>query len=185
MRFPSIFSVQKKIWRLRPEVLLCANTVKPMHGVVPRIILGKDWWDDTRAAAYRSTDFHCIACGVSKWEAAEHKWLEGHELYETDYRRGRMTYVETVPLCHYCHNFIHDGRLKAIRDKKEITQNKYNAVMAHGRKVLRAAGLRKKPPYVGPIAEWKKWRLVLFGKEYPPIYKTMTEWRRAFDRNLD
>ncbi len=162
-------------WKLRPEVLLCANTVKPMHGVVPREILGKEWWDATRQAAYESTNHHCIACGVHKLSAQEHQWLEGHELYKTNYKKGRMIYIETVPLCHYCHNFIHDGRLRALLERHEITKAKYDAVMEHGKGVLKAAKLKKKS-YNGPIAQWHKWRLVLNGEKYPPIYKDYDAW---------
>ncbi len=167
-------------WKLRPEVLLCANTVKPMHGVVPRVILGSVWWDETRFAAYKSTQFHCIACGVHRTQAKGHKWLEGHELYKTNYSLGRMVYVETVPLCHYCHCFIHDGRLEALLGKGQVTQEKFNAVMAHGKHVLAVAGIKKKRPYSGPIAEWQDWRLVLLGKEYPPIYANYQNWLKAF-----
>lgn len=167
----------------RPEVLLCANTVKPMHGVVPRAILGMDWWNKTRMEAYRSTNFHCIACGVYKTQAKEYQWLEGHELYEVDYEAGRMVYIETVPLCHYCHNFIHDGRLQALLQKGKVSQQKVKAVAQHGFKVLKAAGLKKPLPYTGKIAEWSDWRLILFGKQYPPIYANYQEWLQAFDGN--
>src|SRR6267142_5141081 len=118
-------------WKLRPEILLSANTVQPLHGVVPRLIPGQEWWNRTRQEAYLSTDYHCVACGVSKWEAKEHKWLEGHEVYKTNYRRGRMIYVETVPLCHYCHNFIHNGRLETLCNRGKVSKTKYDAVMEH------------------------------------------------------
>lgn len=169
----------KPSWKLRPEVLLCANTVKPMHGVVPRLILGREWWDRTRQDAYASTHYHCVACGVYKGNALEHQWLEGHEIYETYYQAGRMIYKETVPLCHYCHNFIHDGRLKNLYIGGEVTAQKVADVMAHGYCVLQKAGLVKLPN-AEPIAEWEKWRLELYGKLYPPIYKNMTEWYKAF-----
>ena len=42
-------------FRSRPELLLQNSTVKPLHGVVPREILGKEWWDKTRRAAYAAT----------------------------------------------------------------------------------------------------------------------------------
>ena len=100
-----IRNIKRPEWKLRPEVLLCANTVKPMHGVVPRVILGKDWWDQTRLAAYRSTDNHCIACGVHKSDAKFHTWLDAHETYKINYATGRMKYVKAVPLCTACHNF--------------------------------------------------------------------------------
>lgn len=167
----------------RPEVLLCANTVKPMHCVVPREILGRAWWDKTRMAAYRSTQFHCIACGVHKRQAKEHKWLEGHELYETDYAKGRMVYIETVPLCHYCHSYIHDGRLRALLVKGEVSEEKISEILKHGNEVLALANLTRPKPYNGDMAEWGEWRLVLFGKEYPPKYSNYEEWCKAFGGN--
>ncbi len=170
-------------WSRRPEILLQNNTVKALHRVVPRTILGTEWWDTTRQAAYASTDFHCVACGVHKSEAIEHRWLEGHEVYRINYRLGRMTYLETVPLCHYCHNFIHDGRLLALHHRGEIPKDKYDTVMAYGRFVLKEAKLRKKPPYRGPMALWDDWRLILFDKEYPPIFHTYKEWLAAHGYN--
>lgn len=178
-----IEAIPKAVWTPRPEVLLCANTVKPMHGVVPRVILGSTWWDKTRKAAYASTDYHCIACATHKVHTSN-KWLEGHELYKIDYKRGIQTYVETVPLCHYCHNFIHDGRLRVLLDNQVITQDKYDAIMEHGAAVLKDAKLKKKH-YTGPIAEWSKWRLVLDGKEYPPIFKDYDDWYRHFNVESD
>lgn len=166
--------------RLRPRVLLCSNTVKPMHGVAPRVVLGKDWWDREREAAYQSTDYHCVACGVHKRDAREHQWLEGHEVYKTDYRRGRMVYVETVPLCHYCHCYIHNGRLKALVKKGEVTAEKYNAVIDHGNCVLANARVTPPEPHGGPMAPWHKWRLVIDGAEYPPLYKDFDEWKEKF-----
>ncbi len=168
-------------WKRRPEVLLCNQTVKPLHGVVPRIILGQEWWDKTRQAAYASTDFHCIACGVYKRDAEEKPFLEGHEMYETDYAAGRSVYVECVPLCHWCHAFIHDGRLKMLRDKGEITQTKYDQVLAHGKRILKLNGLKKVSIRFGPIAKWEDWRLVIDGIEYPPKYKNYDEWLKAFN----
>lgn len=168
--------MQPPKWKRRPEVLLQNNTVKPLHKVVPRTILGKEWWDKTRQEAHEATEYHCIACGVPNRLAKWHPWLEGHEMYTIDYRAGRMTYVETVALCHSCHNFIHDGRLKALLDKAEITFEKYEAVIAHGNLVLKEAKLQKINSYKGSIAKWEDWRLVLFGEEYPPIFKNYKEW---------
>lgn len=164
----------------RPEILLSSNTVKPMHGVVPRLIKGQTWWDETRQAAYRSTDFRCVACAVHKYDAKEHQWLEGHEVYKTDYRRGRMLYIETVPLCHYCHCFIHSGRLDAMAKQRKISWGKVKAVLDHGRKVLAVAGLKKRNPVTFKVAKWDRWRLVLDGEEHPPVYKDYKHWLAAF-----
>lgn len=168
--------MQPPAWKRRPEVLLQNNTVKPLHQVTPRNILGRAWWDRTRQAAYEATDFHCIACGVPKRLAKWHPWLEGHEVYDIDYHAGRMTYIETVALCHSCHCFIHNGRLEALLLKGEVPQEKYDAVMAHGALILKEAGLRKPRPHRGWIVKWEKWRLVLDGKEYPPVFKNYQEW---------
>lgn len=150
-----------------------------MHGLAPRIVLGAKWWNQTRQAAYRSTLWHCVACGVPNRIARFRQWLEGHELYEVDYPAGRLYYVETVPLCHCCHNYVHDGRLCSLLKKDQVSCQKYVAIIQHGDAVLAQAGLSKPEPYHGPFAEWSSWRLVLLGKKYPPIYKTYEEWERA------
>lgn len=195
-----VSSTNKKIWTRRPEILLCPQIPDPMHGVAPRVILGKEWWDKTRRLAYESTNFHCIACGVDKYYAKWHKWLEAHEVYDIDYLLGRMTYLETVPLCHFCHNFIHCGRLQALKDKGEISNEKYHAILDHGLNVLTAAGLKKPLPrgaQDGPMADWGDWRLVLPNPEarrltlakssfketieYPPKFKNLDEWKKEYE----
>lgn len=169
----------KPLWKRRPEVLLHGQIPKPMHGLAPREILGRAWWDKTRRAAYKSTRFHCIACGVYKYNTPE-DYLCGHEVYSIDYLLGRMEYVETIPLCSRCHNFIHSGRLSALRDQGKITESEYMSVLGHGRTVLYEAGLHLSPPYSGPTADWEDWRLVIDGVEYPPKFKTFEDWKRAY-----
>lgn len=63
--------------RTNPSILLHGNIPKPMHGTAPRVVLGQAWWNKERQAAYASTNYCCEACGVSKWEAQYHQWLEG------------------------------------------------------------------------------------------------------------
>ena len=154
---------------LRPEILLCENIPGPMQGLAPRVIFGKKWWDKTRKEAYRSTLYHCAACGVYKGEAKFRPWLEGHELYHIDYRRGRMIYLETVPLCHCCHNYIHSGRLKILLTQGKISHKKYTEIIKHGDTILFSIGLRRPRPYSGPRPTHSKWRLVINDQEYPPI----------------
>ena len=167
-------------WVRRPEVLLCPNIPKMMHGIAPRVVLGQKWWDMTRKAAYASTSFCCVACGVWKHDAQYRSWLEGHEWFSVDYKAGRVTYIECVPLCHFCHNAIHSGRLAALLEKGQITHQKYAAILQHKERILKEAGLVVPPDYIGPLAPWGSWRMVLFGKEYPPLYKTREEWVAAF-----
>jgi len=170
----------KPVLVLRPELLLCENVPKPMHCVAPRNVLGSVWWNQTRQVAYESTSFHCLACGVWKHNAEYRQWLEGHEYFSVDYKAGRMTYIETVPLCHLCHNAIHSGRLAALLEKGQISHVKFAAIIRHRDAILKAAGLTLAPEYNGPFAPWSSWRLVLFGKEYPPKYATREEWESAF-----
>lgn len=172
---------RKVAWALRPELLLCPQIPKPMHGMAPRTILGKDWWEKTRRAAFNSTNDHCVACGVHRYSAAWHQWLEGHELYDIDYLLGRMTYVETVPLCHSCHSFIHDGLLAVRLDMRQISRKQFDAIMKHGRALLKKAGLDKKAQEHVDCADWKDWRLVLNGKEYAPKYDSFEKWKKWTD----
>lgn len=177
-------------WKLRPEILLCPNIPKPMHGLAPRVVLGQSWWNKTRRAAYESTNFRCQACGVHMYRARGPKWLEGHELYETDYRAGRLTYLETVPLCNYCHSYIHDGRLTWLLESGQLGAGKFAVIMQHGNRVLSGANLvrpsraQREADLLrliksGDLAAWSDWRLVLFGAEYPPLYENEDEWAKA------
>lgn len=167
-------------FELRPEVLLLPQIPKPLHGVAPRAVLGSKWWDKTRYAAYATTKNHCIACGVHKSAAKGPKWMEAHEIYRTDYKVGRTYYIEAVPLCHYCHNFIHTGRLEHLLEKGQITHRKFTSVIQHGERLLGKAGLVKPDPYEGPFVEWSKWRLVLFGKMYGPKHKSLEAWKKFY-----
>lgn len=169
-------------WERRPEILLCHNIPKPMHGLAPRVILGPVWWEQTRQAAYRSTAYHCVACGVYKYRARFRQWLEAHEVYDIDYLLGRMTFVEVVPLCHCCHNFIHSGRLAALLEEGKISHRKYAVILQLGEQVLREAGLRLPfKAHDGPTADWSDWRLVLFDTEYLPRYHSFNEWKKEYD----
>lgn len=173
----------KVIWTLRPEVLLCSRVPKQMHGMAPRVVLGVNWWNSTRLMAYKSTDFHCVACGVHKSCAKYHQWLEAHEIYDIDYLLGTMTYVEAVPLCHFCHNYIHDGRLKALLDIGKIHHAKYAAIIQHGDDVLRRSGLTKSPPDTfQDCADWDEWRLVIDGVEYAGLHKSAEDWMTYHER---
>lgn len=161
---------------VNPSILLHPQIPKPMHGMAPRNVLGRVWWETERQAAYASTNYHCEACGVPKWEAKYHQWLEAHEVYDINYLTGRMTYLRSSPLCHYCHNYIHSGRLQWLFETQRINHQKYAAIIQHGDRVLANAGLKKPKPYTGPFAEWTSWRLVINGKQYPGKFKSMEDW---------
>lgn len=170
---------EPRVWKVKPELLLCSQIPAPMHAVNPRTIMGVNWWNRERLKSYKSTDYHCQACGVFKYDAKYHQWLEAHEQYEIDYLLGRMTYIGCMPVCHYCHAYIHQGRLQALLDQGKIHHAKFVAIHQHGDEVLRKAGLERKPVYSGPTAEWQDWRLILDGKEYKPVYRNFDEWKKA------
>lgn len=194
-----VMSLSSSVFELRPEVLMHPNIPKPLHEVNPRNIMGQKAWDVVRQEAYSSTDYHCIACGVHKSEAKGPKWLEAHEFYNIDYSAGRVEIDRIIPLCHYCHNFIHSGRLYMIMGK-EKTQEEVRDILEHGFQVLSKHGLAAfyftleladeinaetygvlpdiRPD--GEVPAWEDWRLVWQGKEYPPKYKTYEEWRKRF-----
>lgn len=168
-------------WKPRPEVLLDPPLPSPMHGLAPRAVLGQQWWDAVRFEAYRSTNYHCVACGQVRSDG----WarLEGHERYQIDWLLGRMTYVETVPLCRQCHAFVHRGYLKIQLEQGVISSGEYAAVLTHCGLVLDLAGLRQAPDkHDGPTVDWADWRLVIDGVEYPPIYKSFEHYAREVGR---
>jgi len=170
---------QKKIVT-RPELLLHPNIPAPLHGLAPRTIMGSKWWEATREAAYRKAHYCCLACGVHKSKAKFRQWLEAHETYQIDWHKGRSEYIETVALCHCCHNYIHSGRLEALLEEGRISHAKFAAIHRHGDEILAKAGLAKKVTLVSNEAPWGKWRLVFNGKLYKPKYKTKKAWERAY-----
>jgi hypothetical protein len=177
----------------RPELLTHPNIPKPLHGLNPRTLLGQAWWDEQRQAAYAKNNYCCWACGVSKTAAREVQHLEGHEAYDIDYRAGTTRLVEVVALCHYCHNFIHCGRLRSLAEKGEVSWRKFQDVMTHGLAVLEAANLEPHwhakavldpeycpPPQPNGIAPWSAWRLILEGQEFRSLFKSYEEWKAHY-----
>lgn len=178
-------------WRRKPELLILPNIPRPLHGVNPRTVLGQSWWNKERSQAYRSTNYHCEACGVHKEKQAGRKVLEGHEVYLTDYQEGTCTYIYTAPLCPPCHQYIHDGRLLWLVQTGQITHQRYATIIRRGDQILVEAGLtrpdlRTRDRYIlklkeeGRLAKWHEWRLIVNGVEYPTPYRTEEEYQNKF-----
>lgn len=184
----------------RPEILTHPNIPKPLHGLNPRTILGKQWWDTTRYAAQTKYNNCCAACGVPKYEAKKHRWLEGHEYFDINYHTGVCEVIEIVPLCHYCHNFIHSGRLFKILGT-EKTKNEVVEILEHGFNILRQNNLPAFPGtieiakyldinidnlIIGTIPNstlaWNDWTLLLNGKEYKSKFSNFEEWKRFYNK---
>lgn len=174
------------------------NIPKPLHGVSPRTIEGEEWWEKERRLTYARYDYHCIACGVVKHEARKHHWLEAHEYWQIDYNTGICRVDSIEPLCHYCHNFIHSGRLAMILGK-EKTKVEVVEILEHGFEILAGAKLDCFPgtwwlaerlsaytygvmPYRFPDEDiaWNEWKLLWNGKEYHSPYKDFWAWQEHY-----
>lgn len=175
------------------------NVPKPLHGIAPRTIMGQAWWDIERQKVYASTNYHCACCGVHKSEAQAHQWLEAHEYWDIDYKKGIANISKIIPLCHYCHNFIHSGRLSAIMGI-EKSESEVKNILTHGFKILSANKLQC---FIGAIeladdlgvntlgvtnynipehdVKWGDWKLLFNGNEYKSKFKNMTAWKKHYD----
>lgn len=192
----------------RPELLTHPNIPRPLHGVAPRVVMGRKWWDEKRKHAYEVNDFHCWACGVHKAQAlGRSNILEAHEAYSIDWARGIVRLHEIVALCHYCHNFIHSGRLWSLQKRREIPPSQFQAIMQHGFDVVVGAGLS---PWWGTLmnwlqfcqrlpdwgafdqvshlvpeseyvqALWPDWRLIIDGQAFGPKHEDIGAWREHY-----
>lgn len=183
----------------RPEVLTHPNIPKPLHGLNPRTIMGKTEWDRVRFQAQRDNDYYCIACNTHKTEAKKHQWLEGHEYWDIDYQTGLCKVERIIPLCHYCHNFIHSGRLAHIYGG-EKSEQEVEAILEHGFSILSANNLKcfegtwliakslgvntfSVSYYVtktNPALEWVDYRLEYRGEVYTSKFKSEVEWEQFY-----
>lgn len=182
-----------------PSLLTQPNIPKPLHGINPRTMRGKDWWDKVRKEAYKSTDNHCKACGIHKSLARYHKWLEAHEAYKIDYIKGLVIIEKIVPLCHACHNFIHSGRLAKIAGSRECSMEKAIEILEHGFRILAKNNLKCFPgtlmtaemlqagtynveSYEFPeiTTRWEDWRMIFEEDIYRPKFATFEEWREYY-----
>jgi len=184
-----------------PEYLTHPNIPKPLHGVNPRSIKGKEWWDGKRRIAYSTYDYRCWACGVRKWDADYHQWLEAHESYDINYSTGEVKLIEIIALCHSCHNFIHSGRMMVLLQKGEMEREKVYDIVLRGRYILHKNNLKpywvtdylwlilndREDEFVLPEdanedndASWSEWHLVLDGEKHYSPYKNIEEWKEAY-----
>lgn len=171
----------------RPELLCHPNIPKPLHGIAPREIAGRAWWDQERQAAYERTGLRCAACGVHKNNiVGSVKRLEAHECYDFDYTKGRLTLREIVALCPYCHSFIHSGRLEVLYNTDAISAETYEAIIAHGTAIVKSAGLlgvwKNRHSLASPV-RWADWRIVFEGREYGPSSRSMEDWMNGAWKN--
>ena len=179
------------------HILSHPNIPKPLHGVNPRSIMGSDQWDKVRSRSYASTNFHCLACGVHKSKARKHQWLEAHEDFDVDYNAQTVTIRRIIPLCHFCHAFIHSGLLHKNARSGKVSYSEARQILRHGIGILEGAdapifaGTKALADMAGidtslPITDapkeipWEGWRMIWEGEEYPQKFKTFEAWRRHY-----
>ncbi len=180
-----------------PKILTHPHIPKPMHGVNPRNIGGREWWYKVRHQVYAKYNYRCLACGVHKSEAKKNKWLEAHENWDIDYKNGVCIIDSIQPLCHYCHQFIHSGYLSirqdiSIREKKEILQHGFDVLKGTGLEVfeftlkfaellgVNTHGLKY---YKLPKSNlgWGDWHLIYGNKKYYSNFDSYEDWKNHFN----
>lgn len=186
---------------LKPEILTHPHIPKPLHGINPREIMRKDRWDFKRQTVYSRYGYHCVACGTHKFDAKKHQWLEAHEFWNINYNTGVCEVSSIEPLCHYCHNFIHSGRLSMIIGK-EKSHNEVVDILEHGFKILSKNNLKAFPftvefatsvgaetfgvkgynINVNKNLKWDDYVLIFEGKEYKSKFKSQREWQNHYNK---
>lgn len=197
-----LFEVKKESeWTLKPEILTHPNIPKPLHGINPRTIMGKQW-DIVRQQVYAKYNYHCVACGVTKENAKKLKRLEAHEYWDIDYMTGRCEVKSIEPLCYYCHSFIHSGRLQMIWQQDRISTEEVKDILEYGFWILSENNLKAfyqandlakiveadtylVDCYIPKINEklgWNDFYLVFNGKEYRSNFKNISEWKEYYSK---
>lgn len=160
---------------IRPELLLHPQIPWPLWGINPRRIMGKDWWDKTRKAAFAANNDCCWACGIYKLDIpGKRAFLEGHETYDVNYKERKSTYLETVGLCSPCHGYIHSGM--------SVYEGRDKIVLTHGHRILTLAGLER--PLHIEITRPLKWRLIFNGKKYKGVLPCLDGWNPSMPPSL-
>ncbi len=153
----------------------------------PRTIIGKQRWDEVRRRAYARNNDCCWVCGVHRTRAPVKRWLEAHEIYDIDYKKGRMKLREIVALCRLCHSYVHKRRLEILVAKRQIQPKFLRRVLTHGQLIL----ARKKPKPWYNVAKvekdmaaskvpWHKWHLIFEGKKYYSKFTGPNDWQNYY-----
>jgi hypothetical protein len=122
--------------------------------------------------------------------------LEAHEVYDINWEQGRSIFTEVTALCHFCHQFIHSGMIKARVEKGDYDPRKQDAIREHGYRILWNAGLEPSewsrmnfernyvPPYEFlnmEMADWEEWRLIVGDKIFEPLFANEDEYNDYYN----
>ena len=156
---------------LEPDILISNSVPKPLWGVAPRNCMPSGQWTKMRQKCYADAGYQCQACGVKKSEAVGGV-LDCHEVYSINFQTGTMELKAVKAVCRRCHAYIHLLRSAGMVQNGSMPEEFYDAVLSHGEAILRAAGLPLRPevPPEETWADWKAWKLLFKGREYPPKF---------------
>lgn len=126
----------------RPELLTHPNIPRAVHGLNPRTVKGRKWWDRVRREAYAENNGCCWACG-------QFGPMEAHECYNIYYYAGILELREIVALCEDCHSFIHSGRLRMMVRDGKIPRKQAATILITRLMILKDNGLK---PFYGTKA---------------------------------
>ena len=187
--------------KITPNPLLLVQDVipKPLWGVNPRLIKGKEWWDKVRKEVYATHFYRCMACGQLP---DDHPvgGLHAHERYDVDWAKGRATFIEVVALAECCHSFVHLGRslsevahssksrslfLECVEycldvlkmHKVKLSRTKYQQLASSRilskkvKQLINSIEVGNSEPLV-VTPKWRDWRMIFEDNEYSPMYNT-------------
>lgn len=97
-------------------LLTMPNVPKPLHGLPPRVIMGKSTWDHVRKRCYFEAGYKCEICGCEPPKGQ----LHAHELYSYDWKAGTGKFERCIAICKQDHDFIHSGRLITMLKNNNI-----------------------------------------------------------------
>lgn len=148
------------------NVEILAHTILPisLHGTNPRTIMGESKWKKIKKEKQKEANHHCMCCG----DHVAHipgDWLECHEIYDIDMDKREFRIRDLVCLCKKCHDYIHQGRLRKLLAKGEITKEYYIEVIRRGDKLLADNNLVKNDLSAKEIRN-PDWYLLYEGKRY-------------------
>ena len=90
-------------------LLTMPNVPRALHGLPPRVIMGRTAWDFVRKACYANAGYKCEICGEDFADIKPR--YAAHELYSYDYAKQEGVFERCVAICAKSHDFIHSGRL--------------------------------------------------------------------------
>jgi len=161
-----------------PEVLLSGSIPMPLHGMSPRELLGKTWWNKRRKQVYRKYSKTCVACGTKGR-------VEAHEIYIFNWDKCSGTLINIVALCSLCHGFIHIGFTARSKGNAEAKR-----VYERGLKILNKAKLYDQ--YYDSVKavnsknstmdenDWSKWYMEINGEKFYTKHKNKKEWKKYY-----